>query len=264
MKKFALVLGGGAAKGFAHIGVIKVLEEYGIKPNLIVGTSMGAIVGSAYASGLTFEDMEEFAKKLSNNKVIDFNIYTTLKKGYVLNGKKLEKLIKELLGNIKHDDLKIPFIAVATELSTGDQVNLNKGLVWKNVLASSAIPAVFPSIEIDGKILSDGGLKDNLPANIARQLEPDAIILSVDVIGDYKKQVEKEGMKIVNQILNMGTLLMTQNIEEQINISNVYVKVTQPEINQMNFANDSILESITNGEKAMKRNISKLINLLKK
>jgi len=71
-------------------------------------------------------------------------------------------------------------------------------------------------------------------------------------------------MKIVNQILNMGTLLMTQNIEEQINISNVYVKVTQPEINQMNFANDSILESITNGEKAMKRNISKLINLLQK
>lgn len=262
MKNLALVLGGGAAKGFAHIGVIKVLQEYGIKPNLIVGTSMGAIVGSAFASGLTSNDLEEFAKKLSNNKVIDFNLFTTFKKGYVLNGKKVEKLIHELLGNVRHEDLQIPFIAVATELSTGKQVNLNKGLVWKSVLASSAIPAVFPSVEIDGKTLSDGGLKDNLPANIAKELEPNAVILSVDVIGDYKKQIEKEGMKIVNQILNMGTLLMTQNMEEQKNLSDVYLKITQPNINQMNFENESIIDSIANGEKAMRENIYKLMAIL--
>lgn len=262
MKKLSLVLSGGAAKGFAHIGVIKVLKENGIEPNLIVGTSMGAIVGGAYASGLSVEEMENFANKLSNNKVIDFNLFDTIKKGHALTGKKIEKLIYELLGNIKHEDLKTKFIAVTTELSTGKQVNLDSGEVWKNVLASSAIPAVFPSIEIDGKILSDGGLKDNLPVNIAKQTNPNSIILSIDVIGDYNKQIETEGIKIVNQVLNMGTLLMKQNMEEQIKLSDLYVKITQPEINQMNFSQKSIAESIANGEKAMKRKLNKLLEIL--
>lgn len=262
MKKLSLVLGGGAAKGFAHIGVIKVLKEYGIEPNLIVGTSMGAIIGGAYASGLKPEEMEEFASKITNNKVIDFNLFSMIKNGYVLNGKKLEKLIHNLLGDVKHEDLKTPFVAVATELSSGKQINLKKGLVYKNVLASSAIPAVFPSVEIDGKILSDGGLKDNLPANIARKIKPEGIILSIDVIGDYEKQIEREGMKIVNQILNMGTLLMTQNIKIQKDLSDLYVKITQPKINQMNFSTEAVIDSITNGEKAMRKNINQLIALL--
>ena len=262
MKKLSLVLGGGAAKGFAHIGVIKVLNEYGLHPDLIVGTSMGAIVGSAYASGLKPEDMEEFASHITNNKVIDFSLVSMLKNGYVLNGKKLEKLVYNLLGNIKHEDLKIPFVAVATELSSGKQVNLDKGLVYKNVLASSAIPAVFPSVEINGKILSDGGLKDNLPANIARKLEPKGVILSIDVIGDYDKQIETEGMKIVNQILNMGTLLMTQNMKVQRDLSDVYVKITQPNINQMDFSTECVTDSISNGEKAMRKKIKLIKELL--
>ena len=152
MKKLALVLGGGGAKGFAHIGVIKVLEENGIKPSLIVGTSMGAIIGGLYSSGLSIEEIEAKVKKLSNRAVSDFS-FISLKNGSFFKGKKIENLIKESLGDINHKDLKTEFIAVATELATGKQCNLSSGVVWKNILASSAIPAVFPAVEIDGKIL---------------------------------------------------------------------------------------------------------------
>lgn len=262
MRELSLVLSGGAAKGFAHIGVIKVLLEHGIQPSLVVGTSMGAIVGGAYASGLSVEEMENFANKLSNHKVIDLNLFDALKNGHALTGKKIEKLVYELLGDVKHEDLQTRFIAVATELDTGRQVNLDRGEVWKNVLASSAIPAVFPSVEIDGKILSDGGLKDNLPVNIAKKIKPNSVVLSIDVIGDYSKQIETEGIKIVNQVLNMGTLLMRQNMEEQIKLSDLYVKITQPDINQMNFSKKCIVDSIANGEKAMKRKINKLLEIL--
>lgn len=263
MKKFALVLGGGAAKGFAHIGVIKVLAEHNLKPDLIVGTSMGAIIGGAYASGMTIDKMEEFAENISSNKVIDVSIINMVKTGFVLKGKKLEKIVRELLGTVTHENLEIPFVAVATDLSTGKQVNLNTGRVWKNVLASSAIPAVFPAVKINGKTLSDGGLKDNVPASLAKNLMKDAIILSVDVIGDYEKQVETEGVKVINQILNMGTLLMDQNMERDKNISDIYLKITQPEVKQMGFKKDAIVKAISNGETAMRKNINKLKGLLK-
>ena len=262
MKKFALVLGGGAAKGFAHIGVIKVLEQYNLKPDLIVGTSMGAIIGGAYAKGMESEKMEEFAKSINSNKVLDVSLFNMVKEGFIVKGKKLEKIARGLLGSATHENLKIPFVAVATELSTGKQINLDKGRVWKNVLASSAIPAVFPAIKIDDKILCDGGLKNNVPATLARKIMKDAVILSIDVIGDYEKQVETGGVKVINQILNMGTLLMSQNAKQDKSASDVYIKITQPDINQMGFNKDAIVKSISNGEKAMRRNIKKLIELL--
>ena len=262
MKKLALVLSGGAAKGFAHIGVIKVLNEYGIVPDLIVGTSMGSVVGSAYASGLSADDMINFASKITNNKVIDFSLYNLLKKGHALSGKKIEKLIYNLLGSRKHEDLKIPFVAIATELSSGKQINLNSGVVYKNVLASAAIPAVFPPVKINEKILSDGGLKDNIPANVARRLLPEAVVLSIDVIGDYEKQLETKGIKIVNQILNMGTLLMAQDMKIQQDLSDVYIKITQPDISLMNFSPKCVQQSIANGEKAARRKIKLIKEIL--
>ncbi len=146
MKKLALVLGGGAAKGFAHIGVLKVLAEHNIKPDLIVGTSMGAVVGGAYAKGIDIKTLEEMSTTFSMRKIKDVSLKSMLKKGCLMRGVKLKKYVKNLLGDTLHEELKIPFVAVATELATGKQYNLNAGPVWQNVLASSAMPAVFPSI----------------------------------------------------------------------------------------------------------------------
>lgn len=260
MKKLALVLGGGASKGFAHIGVLKILEENNIKPDLIVGTSMGAIVGGMYASGIGVDKLVELSHSFSMRTIRDFSLVSTFKRGCLLKGKKLEKFVKGMLGEITHRDLKIPFTCVATELKTGKQFNLSTGLIWKNVLASSAMPAVFPSVEINGRILCDGGIKDNLPIKVAKKLLPDAVILSVDVIGDYGKQVESGKLKILNQIINMSTLYMTQACHHDE--SDLNLEISQPDIKQMNFGRENAKKSISYGEKAMQKNIKKLKQLL--
>ncbi len=260
MKKLALVLGGGAAKGFAHIGVLKVLNEYNIKPDLIVGTSMGAVVGGAYAKGIGIDKLEEMSTSFSMRRIRDISIKSMLKKGCLMRGVKLKKYVKNLLGDTKHEELKIPFIAVATEIATGKQKNLKSGLVWQNVLASSAMPAVFPMIEIDGKTLCDGGIMDNLPIDVARKYMKNAIILSIDVIGDYPKQVEQKGIKLMTQIINMSTLYMTQLVDTSL--SDLNVKITQPEIQQMDFSKKATKQAIINGQNAMRKNIAKLQALL--
>lgn len=260
MKKLALVLGGGAAKGFAHIGVIQILEEHGIKPDLIVGTSMGAVIGGIYASGFGMNKILEMSSKFSFKNISDISPVHMLTQGTIMRGKKIKNFIYSILKEVKHEDLQIPFTAVATELKTGKQHNLNKGLVWKNVLASSAMPAVFPSIEIDGKVLTDGGITDNLPIKVAKKLMPNAVILSIDVIGDYSKQVEEGGLKLMTQILNMSTLYISQMID--VTDSDLNVRITQPDVKQMDFNNKAVLRAIENGKRAMKRNIKKLKELL--
>lgn len=260
MKQLALVLGGGASKGFAHIGVLKVLEEYNITPNLIVGTSMGAIVGGMFASGIDTKKLIEVSNKFSMRTIRDFSLINTLKNGSLLKGKKLEKFVRTLLGERTHRDLKIPFTCVATELKTGKQLNLSTGLIWRNVLASSAMPAVFPSVEINGRILCDGGIKDNLPIKVAKKILPDAIILAVDVIGNYAKQVEDGKLKILSQILNMSTLYMTQALEKDE--ADLNIEVLQPDIKQMDFGRENSKKSINYGEEVMRKNIKKLIKLL--
>ena len=261
MKELALVLGGGAGKGFAHIGILKVLEDNGIRPNLIVGCSMGAIVGSLYSAGISADDLIKFAQEFSGKNITDMSLISILKQGSVMSGKRLKKYLCDILQDIKHEDLLIPFTAVACELKTGKQYNLNTGYVWENVLASSAVPAVFPSIEIDGKELFDGGLVDNLPVDVAKKINPNAVILSVDVIGDYAKQFETGGIKIVNQILNMSTLYMSQLVNTKPQ-ADFHIKINQPNIKQMDFNSVKALEAVANGKRAMTRNIKKLKELL--
>ena len=117
MKKFALVLGGGAAKGFAHIGVLKVLEKHGLKPDLIVGTSMGALVGAGYVCGNDLLDLEKIALKF--NSIGYVNLYTALFKDNVISIGKIKKTLDKMIGTKKIEELPIKYVAVATELNTG-------------------------------------------------------------------------------------------------------------------------------------------------
>lgn len=262
MKKLALVLGGGATKGFAHIGVLKVLEENGIVPSLIVGTSMGAVVGGVYSSGICLNKIIDISSQFSMKNIRDVSIVSLLKEGNILRGKKIENVIHNLLGDTLAENTKIPFVCCATNLSTGKQVDLRSGLLWKNVLASSAMPAVFPAVEIDGEALFDGGIMDNLPIDVAQKELPKAVVLSVDVIGDYEKQVESGGLKIMTNILNMSTLYMTQISKQKKAKSDLNIKVLQPDVKQMAFDEEAIKLSIEYGRKAMERNIKKLKALL--
>ena len=263
MKKLALVLGGGATKGYAHIGVIKVLEDNGIKPSLIVGTSMGAVVGGVYASGKTTEHLIRISKQLTKNKIMDFNIFSALFTTGIMSGKKLKKVLYQEIGNVTHSELKIPFVAIATNILNGSCVLLQDGLVLDSILASTAIPGVYPMIDEDNQILCDGGLVNNVADDVAKKLAKDYVILSVDVIGDYYKQVENTKIKVMGATVNSLTLMQTQITKLKGNFSDIRLKITQPDVSQMSFDVESIEKSIDYGIKSMQRNVTKLKKLLK-
>jgi NTE family protein len=262
MKKLALVLGGGACKGFAHIGVIKVLEENGIKPNLIVGTSMGAIIGGVYASGKLPDYIIAISKKLTRKQLMDFNPLNVFWATGMLNGKKLKKVLKDEIGEIRHDQLKIPFVAVAVDLLQGCVALQQEGCVVDSMLASSAIPGVFPVVQRGNQILCDGGMLNNVPDDVAKDLAKDYIILSIDVIGDYAKQVEKPKIKAMGVMINALTLAQTKIMQMKGNCSDMRIEICQHDVSLISFDAESIEKSIQYGLDAMQKNVKKLKKIL--
>lgn len=260
MKKLALVLGGGAAKGYAHIGVIKQLEKSGLKPDLIVGTSMGALVGAMYACGKDVAYLEELAKNFNN--LGNFSLISTLFKGNVLNINKVKKIFEKEFGEIRQEETPIKFVCVATDMLTGEAKNFEKGLLKDNVMASISIPGIFPSMKIDESVYCDGGLVNNLAEDVARELLPDAVIVSVDVIGEYSKQVEKLKFKTMENLLNAITI-MTQNVvKNKPVIADKRLVLSLPHVSIMNFSSELAHKTIHKGALLAKKHIPEIKNLL--
>ena len=262
MKKLALVLGGGACKGYAHIGVLQVLEKHDIKPDLIVGNSMGAIIGGAYASGKTCSHLVNIVKDLTKHKLMDLNLIGTLFNTSVMSGKKLRKILHNEIGDITHEQLKIPFVAIATDILNGTLQQLDEGSVLDNILASSAIPGIFPLVQKGGKVLCDGGVLNNVPDDVARKLKKDYIIVSIDVVSEYNKQVENGKIKIMSLIVNALTLMQTEMTKLKGVYSDLRINISQPDVGQMSFDKQSVEKSIEYGQTTMKKNINKLKKLL--
>ncbi len=245
MKQFALVLGGGAAKGYAHIGFIKVLEENGLKPNLIVGTSMGALVGGVYSLGRTAKQMQELAEKV--NGIGTFSLYSTLFKDNLLNISKIKKILANEFGETTHEQTPIKFVSVATELNTGKEKHFDSGRVYDSVMASIAMPAVFPRVKMGENYYCDGGLLNNLPEDVAREILPNGVIISVDVIGEYEKNVEKIKLKTLETILNASTLMTSNVVKSKPVYADLRITITQPNISQLDFSAKSANKSIRKG-----------------
>ena len=178
--KVAVVLGGGAARGFAHIGVIRALEQEKIPIDMIVGTSVGSLIGAIYASDRNSFDLEWTAFLLERDSIFDYAILNALSGMGLAKGEKLEAFVKSKVPVANIEDLKIPFAAVATDLNRGTRVVLDKGSVATAVRASSAIPGVFQPVNFQGKMLVDGGVIDNIPASVARERGAD-IVIAVDI-----------------------------------------------------------------------------------
>lgn len=175
-RKVTLVLGGGSARGLAHIGALKVIEQAKIPIDQVVGTSMGALIGAGYATGIPVKDMEERAIKFTANKLLD----PTIPAMGLLAGDKLEASIKDILGDRTFDDCKIPLAVVTTDIENGEEVIFQKGDLIKVVRASCSWPGIFNPVRIDGRLLSDGGIKHSVPTMIARKLGAD-YCLAIDV-----------------------------------------------------------------------------------
>ncbi len=178
--RIALVLGGGAARGFAHIGVIRSLEQEKIPIDLVVGTSVGSLIGAIYASDVNSFDLEWTAFQLEKDSIFDYGILNAITGMGVAKGDKLEDFVKTKVTAPNIENLKIPFAAIATDLNRGTRVILDKGPVARAVRASSAIPGVFNPVEHQGKMLVDGGVLDNIPVDAAREKGAD-IVIAVDI-----------------------------------------------------------------------------------
>ncbi|CAI8846698.1 NTE family protein [Pseudomonas chlororaphis] len=242
--KIGLVLSGGAARGLAHIGVLKALEEQGVKIDAIAGTSMGAVIGGLYASGYKIDELEKLAlgidwqQALSDappradvpfrRKQDDRDFLVKQKLSFrddgslglplgVIQGQNLALLLESMLAHASDtrdfDKLPIPFRAVATDIASGEKVVFRKGHLPRVIRASMSIPAVFAPVELDGRLLVDGGMTDNIPLDVARDMGVDIAIV-VDIGTPLRS---RQQLATVVDVLNQSITLMTRrNSEEQL------------------------------------------------
>lgn len=184
----ALVLGGGAFHGMAHVGVIKVLEDEGIPIDLIVGTSAGSMVGALYADRPHIDSLIPLIKATTAKDVFNFSLFRS-KEGFV-SGSSLQKYLNKHLTVTNIEDTKIPFVAVTTDLEKGVSVALKAGPIAPSVNASCAIPGIFEPVKMYGTTFVDGGVLDGVPSDIAKEYNPKIIIavriMSFDTTLDLK------------------------------------------------------------------------------
>ena len=217
----ALVLGSGGARGYAHIGVIEVLEQHGIRPDFIVGTSAGSIAGSIYASGKTANELRKIALEMKPADVREIRLDM---KG-VLDGKKVEDYINEQVNNIPLDLLKIPMYVVATELTEGKKMLFNAGNTGQAVRASVSIPSMFIPAKIQQAEYVDGGLVSPVPVDTARELGAD-IVIAVDILAKPIHTETSNVWGLFNQNINIMQFYLAK---EELKRADV---VIQPDIRE--------------------------------
>lgn len=235
----ALALGGGGAKGFAHIGAIKVLESHGIRAKIVTGTSAGSFVGALYASGKTPFDLQELALKLEESDVRDL----TLSRQGFIEGQKLQDYVNRQTGNRSIQQFPIRFAAVATAMDSGRKVAFNTGNVGQAVRASCSIPNVFLPAVINGQRYVDGGLVSPVPVETARDLGAD-IVIAIDI--SARPGAGKSGLfGILDQTIN---ILALPTLERELKAADVVIK---PDVSQTGVADlEARHQSLLSGERA--------------
>ncbi|MFB0938453.1 MAG: patatin-like phospholipase family protein [Urechidicola sp.] len=284
--KVGLVLSGGGAKGFAHVGVLKVLEEAGVRIDYIGGTSMGAIVGSMYASGYSAKEIDSLIRTFDFDKIMQdevprkskpfyekengekYAITFPLKKGKITIPKAVSKgqnvlnLMTELLQHVDtitdFNKLPIPFFCIATNLETGKQEILNSGFLPKAVQASGAFPTLLEPVEIGGKLLIDGGVVNNFPIDEIIEMGAD-IVIGVDLRSDYDEKDELDSaLKIVNQIISFQ---MYGSYDDRIKKTDVYI---HPDMNKYSVTSFDKIEAIEAiGEKVAREKFVDFLRIAK-
>ena len=178
-RNVGLALGGGAARGLAHIGVLKVLEEEQIGIGCVAGTSAGSLIGCLYCAGFNWQRIKDTARDIDWRDLVS-PTWPTLG---IVNPAKLEKTLNRLLGSKRFEDLDIPFRAVAVDITSGEEVVLQSGSVARAVRASCSIPGIFEPSEVDGRLLVDGGLMNDVPTDVVKAMGADRVI-GVDLNAD--------------------------------------------------------------------------------
>ena len=252
--KLGLALGGGAARGFAHIGVIKVLEAQGIVPDVVVGTSAGAVVGALYAAGNNGFELQKLAHKLDETKLADWS----LPDRGVLKGEGLQKFVNDAVANRPIEALKRPFAAVATDLRSGEAILFRTGNTGMAVRASATVPGVFKPVAINGHEYVDGGLSSLVPVRYARQLGAD-VVIAIDISAPPANRPLRGTLDILLQTFT----IMGQNLARyELKDADVVLRPQVGSVGSADFQarHDTILE----GEKAAQAALPQIREALRK
>lgn len=279
--KVGLVLSGGGAKGLAHIGVLKVIEEAGIRIDYIGGTSMGAVIGALYASGYSASELDSIFHATNFNILIQDELPRSAKTFYekkdaekyaitlpfdnfdvsfppaLSKGQNVYNLMSKLTLHVqdrkRFEDLPIPFLAMATDVETGEEVILDSGFLPQAVSASAAIPTLFSPVLVEGRLLTDGGVLNNYPVEELRSRGAE-IIIGVDVQDTLMERKDlNSAFEILTQLSNFNTI---KSMREKIKLTDVYIGPDITPFNVMSF--DKGNEIIQAGEIAAKKKLSEL------
>ncbi len=247
-----LALSGGAARGFAHIGVVKVLQQNEIPIAYVTGTSVGSIVGALYCGGYDWQEMIDIAQSLKWQELVS----PTLSGMGLVSSKKLEGFMGELLGEMDFDELEIPFRAVAVDISRGEEVVFSSGPVARAVRASSAVPGIFEPLMEDDRALVDGGVMNNLPVALARDMGARKVI-AVDLNADRADVAQPVNLLDVT----LRSFVMLLNVSSVDGRADADVLI-QPKLDEFSYHDLSVAdELVKRGEDAATEVLKKLKKL---
>lgn len=253
--KIALVLGGGSAKGFAHVGVIRALEQEKIPIHMIIGTSVGSLIGGLYAANPNSFDLEWLAFKIDRGDVLDFSIVYS--KFGPVQGTKLESFIEHNVKVKKVQDTKIPFTPVATDLNSGETILLERGSLAKAIRASSSIPGIFVPVTFDNRTLVDGGVTNNVPCDIAKAKGAD-IVIAVNLQRDVRNQAAAESL--VDIIAQSISVMMRESSRGKLASADVVIEPDTRGISMFDFTQKKRL--MEDGIKATREAMPKIKALI--
>jgi NTE family protein len=250
--RFALALGGGAARGFAHVGVISVLEQAGLIPDLVVGTSAGSLVGALYASGMNAKALTELSRNMDEVALGDWNLGARS----LLKGEALQGLVNQAVKGRKIESFPKPYAAVATDLFNGSMKVFLSGDAGLAVRASSSVPSVFAPVTIDGRDFVDGGLSSPIPVSVCRALGA-KFVLAVDISAKPSFQATDT----LGQVLLQTFAIMGQNLGAgELRLADLVVTPEIAEISAVGFAQRQI--AIDEGAIAMRKKLAELRKIL--
>ncbi|HKM39337.1 MAG TPA: patatin-like phospholipase family protein [bacterium] len=249
-----IALGAGAARGLAHIGVLQVLETEGIDIHYVAGASIGSLIGAFFAAGIELDRMEQLAASLRLKHLVDFGGLPG--KGGVIQGEKLRQLLNTFLRGLTFDDLRLPFAAIATDLTTGEEVAFRQGSVVTAIMASCAIPGVFVPVRTSGRILVDGGLVDRVPVRILHKMGAGKVI-GVDVGPNLRSGRFRSAVEVTMQAFDI-----MQEVIVRLKTSRADVLI-RPEVGDFSLIRlDKATELIKLGRKAAIKSVPIIKGLL--
>lgn len=238
--KIGLALGGGAARGFAHVGVLKVLEAQGIAPDIVVGTSAGSLVGALYAAGHRGFDLQRLALQMDEAMVSDWS----LPNRGIIKGEQLQDFVNRAVGNRTIEKLDKPFAVVATDLQSGEMIVFRRGNTGMAVRASSSVPGLFQPVTISGREYVDGGLTSPVPVKVAKSLGAD-IVIAVDI---GSKPAYGKVENTIGVLLQTFSIMSQSLSAQELGLADVLIRPNTGVIGATDFESRHL--AILEGEKA--------------